>query len=92
MSLSSFKLVLVIAAGLFFFDQLGLWMERKGWLYYRHQKPKSGGGVGDAFQELNALVNPSVRHVMKVKQNESQQRDDQGDGRENVSDSSQRQA
>lgn len=72
-------IVIAVAIGLYILDQLGLWMERKGWLYYRHKKPSTGGGVGNALQELNALMNPSIRHVVEVKQKDTKQRDDQGE-------------
>lgn len=72
------KLALLIALGLLILDRVGLWMEAKGWLYYRHKKP-SGGGIGNALQEFNAFLNPSTRHVLEVKQKDSRQRDDLGD-------------
>ena len=63
-------IILVSIFALYLLDQLGLWLERKGWLYYRHSKPK-GGICGTALQELNALLLPSNRHVIEIKQNEA---------------------
>jgi len=60
-------------------DRVGLWMERQGWIYYRKIKSK-GGGLGNALQEFNAFLNPSTKHAVEVKQKDSKQRDDQGDG------------
>jgi hypothetical protein len=66
---------IIITIGIFFafflLDKLGLWMERKGWLYYRHRKPESGSILGNSLQELNALLSPSGRHVIEVKQNKA---------------------
>lgn len=50
-------------------DKLGLWLESKGWLYYRKCKPTSGI-LGNSLQELNAIFMPSNRHVIEAKQNE----------------------
>lgn len=70
-----FKFLIAVVVGLFLLDQLGLWLERRGWLYWRHRKPSAGGGVGNALQELNALMNPSVRHVIKAKEKSSQKKE-----------------
>ena len=72
------KYFLLIATVLFLLHRLGLWLEARGWLYYRHRNP-SGGGAGNALQEFNAFLNPSARQVIEVQQKDSKQRDDQGD-------------
>jgi len=51
----------------FVIDQLGLYLERKGLLYYRKIKPKKGI-IGSALQELNAQLAPSHRHALVAKQ------------------------
>ncbi|WP_328996527.1 hypothetical protein OG394_17935 [Kribbella sp. NBC_01245] len=39
--------------GLFLLDRLLLWVEGKGWLYYRKRRPERGAhGVGLAFLEM----------------------------------------
>jgi hypothetical protein len=73
------KLIVALAIGVFVLDQIGLRLESKGWLYWRKKKP-SGGGLGNALQEFEAFLRPSARHVIEVKQKDSKQRDDQGDG------------
>lgn len=55
----------------YLFDQGCLWLERKGWLYYRHKKCQTSG-LGSALQELQAQLLPSSRYVIEVKQNEAQ--------------------
>ena len=47
-------------------DKCGLWLEQKGWLYYRHQKPQKGI-IGSALQELNAQLLPNHRHIVVAK-------------------------
>jgi hypothetical protein len=54
----------------YIFDRFCLWLERKGCLYYRNEKPK-GGALGSALQELNAKLSPSNRYVIEMKQNEA---------------------
>jgi hypothetical protein len=63
---------------------LGLWMERRGWIYYWHTRATSGAAsaaLGSAMQEMNALANPEVRHVV-LEQRSDRKRDDQTDGRD----------
>lgn len=76
-----FKVILLLLLGWFLIDQFFLWMEIKGWIYYRLNKP-SGSGVGNALEEFNALLNPSVRRVIEVKEQEARPRDDQGDDKD----------
>ena len=45
---------------------LALWMESKGWLYYR-KKPQGGSGVGTALEELNGFLRPNIQHVQEEK-------------------------
>jgi hypothetical protein len=58
--------VLLITTGvliaLFLLDRLGLWMETRGWIYWRKVKPK-GGGLAAGLSAFRELVEPQVRHV-----------------------------
>lgn len=72
------KIIGAVALGIFVLDRLGLWLEAKGWLYWRKKKP-SGGGFGHALQEFEAFLRPSARHVIEMKQTDSKPRHDQGD-------------
>jgi hypothetical protein len=58
----------LLIIGIWLFDKTCLWLERKGWLYYRFEKPQKGI-IGDVLQELNAHLSPSNRHVVEMKQN-----------------------
>ena len=47
-------------------------MEAKGWIYYK--KKPNGSGFGNALQEFEALMNPSVRVILEEK-HESKEED-----------------
>lgn len=57
--------VVAIVAGIgtigFLLDQLALWMERKGWLYWRRSGRRGGGSLGF----LEAIYQPSITHVFE---------------------------
>ncbi len=54
-----------VAVGLIALDRIGLWMESRGWLYWRKTKRESAGGgaVGAGMRFLQELVEPQVQHV-----------------------------
>jgi len=55
-----------VAAAALLIDQLALWAERHGWLYWRRRKPEVNGGATVAmFGELQSLLSPSNRHVVE---------------------------
>ena len=63
---------------------LGVWMERRGWIYYWHKRATSGAAsaaLGSAMQEMNALANPAVRHAI-VEQRSDRKHHDQTAGRD----------
>ena len=56
----------VVAVGLIAFDRLMLWMERRGWVYWRkRERPTGGGGMAGVLTEFQGLVEPQVRHVIE---------------------------
>ena len=59
--------VIEFCAAFYLFDKVCLWLEQKGWLYYRHSKPQKGI-IGNALLELNSFLHPSVRHTIEMKQ------------------------
>lgn len=71
--------LLIALAAFVILDRIGLWAESRGWIYYRKRKG-SGAGLGNALAELDVLTRPSAKHVVELKQKDSKQRDDQGDG------------
>ena len=54
-----------VLAGLFAFDRLALWMESRGWLYWRRTRRRTGTGLADAFLEVQSLIEPRTRHVVE---------------------------
>ncbi len=64
--------ILGIAIALFCLDRLCLYLERRGWMYYRRRKPP-GGAIGDVFLEMQSFVQPSIRDVMEHRQEEEVQ-------------------
>ena len=52
--------VVAIGLGLGLLDQLCLWAERKGWLYYRHRSA-SPGATRNAMLEMSSIVQPAAR-------------------------------
>lgn len=63
--------IILLVIGIWLFDKTCLWLERKGWLYYRFEKPQKGI-IGAGLQELNAQIMPSNRHVIVAKKQEVQ--------------------
>ena len=54
---------------LFLADKVGLWLERKSYLYYRRNKSQARA-LGSVLLELNVLLSPSNRYIVEMKQNE----------------------
>ena len=67
-----------IAGVLFAFDRLMLWMEKKGWVYWRRSKQGGGSGVGNALLEVQSLIEPNKRHVVEMMREEKKEQADSG--------------
>ncbi len=66
------------AIGLFALHHLALWMERRGWIFYKHTQATSGAAsaaLGNAMQELNAFAEPQARHAIEERQSQHKQQD-----------------
>lgn len=62
-------------------DRLLLWLERRGWVYWRRSDRPSGGGLSGAAFEVAALFQPT-QHVLveeRAKQ-EAGESDESGEG------------
>lgn len=67
---------LLVAVALYGLHRLALWMERRGWIYYRTQgNPTS---VGNAFLEVHALFDPAKRHTLVVRTEKKTEQDGSG--------------
>jgi hypothetical protein len=67
---------LVVVAALIALDRLFLWMEEKGWVYYR--KKKSSVGMGDIFLGGN-VFDPGAKHLQEARQEKTQEEEEDGD-------------
>lgn len=67
--------VAVIAA-LAAMDQLVLWMERRGWIYWRRRKPDPRGAV---LGPIDNVFNPAHEHVVEQQETEERLADIQGE-------------
>ena len=61
--------LLVVAAFLLvpalrFLDRLGLWLEDRGWLFYKKKKPSSSA-LG-SLVALQQFLEPGVQHVIRA--------------------------
>jgi hypothetical protein len=72
--------ILAGVAGLILLDQLGLWMERKGWVYYRKVKRQGAPpSMADVFLGAN-VFDQSVRHLHEAREERAGEEDeDDGD-------------
>ena len=69
--------VFLAAIALTVLHHLCLWLERRGWLFYRDRKP-SGSAMGGAFMEIDAFLRPGVRHEIEARK-EIVHQDEAGD-------------
>jgi hypothetical protein len=60
---------LIIAAGaalVYGLHCLCLWLEKHGWLYYKHKKPTSS--AASCFVALQQVLEPPAKHVLQVRE------------------------
>jgi hypothetical protein len=53
-------------------------MEGRGWIYYR-KSHGSSGTLSAAFLEVEALLEPSKRHVVEIKRRDESEQHESGD-------------
>lgn len=63
---------------LYALHRLGLWMEARGWIYYRRKRGGSGS-LGAAFLEVQSMLEPSKKHVLEISRKDESEDDDSGD-------------
>jgi len=68
----------IAVLGLYLLDRLGLWAERQGWIYYRYKR-SSRGAIGNAILELQAIAEPTKRHVIEERKRIRKEEKDSGD-------------
>ena len=70
--------IVFVLVGVLALDRLAVWMEGRGWIYWR-KKHGSTGTLGTAFLELQTIFEPSKRHVIEARREEDAEEDDSGD-------------
>jgi len=76
--LKIFLWLLLVAVAVFALDRLLLYMEKRGWIYYRKKKPSSSA-LSNACLEIQQLLEPSKKYVVEVKKDEKKQQAEAGD-------------
>jgi hypothetical protein len=66
-----------ILLGLFLADRLFLWLESRGWMYWR-RKQGSPRSVGTALMEIHANLEPGKRHVIEELKRDDEEEDGEG--------------
>lgn len=74
MSIAWIIIALALLPALYGLHRLGLWMERKGWIYYRIHPTPGLRGTMSIFQEI---VEPEIRHVIEAKDQQKATLDEQ---------------
>jgi hypothetical protein len=75
------KLAALLLAGAvlaFALDRLALWMEGRGWIYYRRRKPSSSA-LGNAFLQVQSLLRPETRHILEERRQDEEEPAESGD-------------
>jgi hypothetical protein len=68
---------LAIGLALFTIDRLFLWLESKGWMYYRRKKPRGGAAVYHLMQ-IHSVFEPGFEEVIEIKVQEEKSEDESG--------------
>jgi hypothetical protein len=59
-------------------DRLLLWMESRGWIYWRRNRPARGASTYHML-ELHSTFDPGIQHILEVTVKEEEDEDDSGD-------------
>ena len=65
-----------VAAAVYLLDRLGLWLEYRGWLYYRRKKP--GSSPLSMWVAMQQFMEPGFKHVREVGQDHRQDEGESG--------------
>lgn len=68
-------------AAIFGLHRFGLWLEDRGWLFYRQKRPTSS--PMSSLVALQQFIEPSIRHVVEVKHHVRSEKEKQA-GRERL--------
>jgi hypothetical protein len=70
--------IIVSLAAIVAIDQLLLWAERRGWVYWRKTKGRRGG-IDEVFSGVEASINPQAEHVQVAKRTKKREDRSAGD-------------
>lgn len=65
-------IIILVILGLAGLHRLALWMETKGWLYYKREKPSSNR-LGNAFLEIQSILEPGKKIIIAEKEREKKE-------------------
>jgi hypothetical protein len=70
-------LAVAVALGLYGLHRLARWAEARGWIYYLERRGSSGT-LGNAFLEMQSMIEPSRKVVLEERRREVREEDDEG--------------
>ncbi|MGB9893990.1 MAG: hypothetical protein ACPLRA_06210 [Candidatus Saccharicenans sp.] len=70
--------ILTIIGFLLVIDRLLLYLEIRGWIYYRRKKPSSSA-LSNACLEVQQLLEPSKKYIIEIKKDEKREQQEAGD-------------
>jgi hypothetical protein len=62
---------------LYALHRTALWMERKGWIFYKHTKPSSSA-MSNAFMQVQAMFEPAAEYVVERRRSDEVEEIDAG--------------
>jgi hypothetical protein len=68
--------IAALATAVWALHRLGLWLERRGWLYYTR-----GSRMGRTSLAIAAAFDPSVRRILELQEQTHLEEDESGDGK-----------
>ncbi|MFN0017609.1 MAG: hypothetical protein ACKVP0_05065 [Pirellulaceae bacterium] len=72
-----FVAVVAVLAGAYGLHRLCLYLEERGYMYYLHKKPQ--GSAAPMLLDMREIIQPSVRHVIELKDDQHIEYDHAGD-------------
>lgn len=78
MSLALVAWIVGGALGLYGLHLTALWMERRGWIFYRDTKASSSS-ASNAFQSVQAIFEPGAQHTVEIRRKVDIELDESGD-------------
>ncbi len=76
--MTTFLIILTAVVLLYGLHRLALWAEDRGWIYYLRRKT-SGSSLGNAFLEVQSMIEPEKRQLVEARKAENVEEDEQGD-------------